>query len=530
MNSDTLQHSGAQVLAYAVRSLYPLSRRVGYMRSRPGFLYTFAFPEKAGLPDRSAVEEKIRSCIKEDLDIQSIEMMGSNLAGVFEDQLEYFLAQEMEEEADEVLEVLRIYDFFAPCPGPHLGSLDGFTIKILDEFVEPQIIEGKQWNLVTIEGTLQKEGRELRKFTKTYDDWNKFRHQELGERLKLFLPTSTNEWIWLPKGMTLRKLLQARVEGLWPVGVEVQTPDTEGEYDLRVPAGKGLLHLQLWKIQGQAESWISSEWSHYGQDSGGRQSLLKSERFTQDECFFIEAENPAGESLKRSLHSIWETITILGIEVKVYLISEPQRSRWRNAQWDKARQELETCAQSLDILCHSDPTAVAIGGPRIQLRYIDKLGNEWDGPFLQREVLTAEMLGSDRRDSSQTQVLMHSCSYLGPLETVIALLLESHNGRLPLRWAPEQLRLITVGTGNESYVEQVEALLRDANLRIGKSDGPEALGEKIFQAEEAEIPLLLVIGEKEAKKGEISVRQRGSKEQKCLSPSVLLDELKNGLS
>lgn len=539
------RQSAAVFVAYALHQCLPACQLVETYLTRSGFALRCALPVDGTVPPLDFVEESLRLALTEAPSLNSMEILAENLAGVLEDQGACFLSDQLAESPARLVEAVQIGDFFAPCVGPHPATVQELgRIHLLSVVQQEMFAYDKLWNGLVIEGCCQATKKELVRYLKVFKRWQEATYVELGQRLGLFASVHVDVdhrmWLQLPKGAVLLKTLREYWERRYGRACLVASPRFDCRrwrqgYGRLAPPGCSFFHLQAYIIQEgwkRDELWVSQEWAPYVPRVTELAPLFGEGELTRDEMVMIGTEDQLDQELKTSLQSIQESTTLFGIEARKYLIFPPHQKR--NTQARRAEDRLLSFADGLSwqVECLSVEASAripGISGPRLQLCWVDVLGNEWEGPFVQWDVdlhkmyraLSPPWVGSERREDLMGLGMLTQ-SLWGPLEQLLALTLEKREGRLPYSWAAEQLRILTAAVGQRGYVDELAAILKQEGVRVTVDASTRPLATKIYEADRQCVPFTVVVGVREEKRRSLSLRDMQTGVQRQLSLEELV--------
>ncbi len=543
------RRSAAELLGFTVAELFSQAYLVGGGLTSYGFYYDFIFEQIVDEGMLSLIEVNLRTLIKEACQIQTLSMMRENAQSLFEHHDQPFLANLAGESEQNIIELMQFGQFYGVCPAPMISSTDEIgSIKLLEVSTRQQEIEGESFAVTRICGTSFFYAKELKQFLKLYDTYFKKKdHRKLGSELNLFSYSdelSVIECLWHPKGASIRQLLQEWLESelLKKENVEkVYTPlvtrysqmkafpcalesfeykqDLYGLSPSRLPQSIYLfkaLRLSHEELPARYFEWMTI---YQRQESPLTEGLLNSVCQLVDQTVIFCSREQLSREFISSLQFIEQIIRIFGFEAQWYFVA----SRQKTLKFRQERQMLNWMKQTIQGQSLFYPLQEGIleddnlEGPRLELKLADEMGREWVGPSL---TIATHGVGTEKGnlETGETVLVRH---ILGPLERMIALLIEQKEGVLPLWLAPEQVRILAIGEISPSYLRDVETCCKERGLRVKVDLRTTKLGEKIHTAEKEKVPYLLIIGDQEVKRKVVTVRsiQRPGK-----SESVKLEE------
>ena len=250
---------------------------------------------------------------------------------------------------------------------------------------------------------------------------------------------------------------------------------------------------------------------HRNEPSGSLQGLLRTRAFEQDDAHvFCREEDVEGE-VSRFVGLLKTVYADLGFpECHVGLSTRPAQRAGTDALWDWAEARLGEAARQSGLAFEILPGEGAFYGPKLEFALLDRNGRSWQCGTVQLDCVLPGRLGASyiAPDGSQAVPLMIHHAVFGSIGRLIAMLLEHHEGILPFWLAPDQIAIAPISRDQESYARDVGAVLIDAGLRAVRYDSGESLSRRIIDAREAAIPVVAVLGKREAEAGAVTLRER----------------------
>jgi threonyl-tRNA synthetase len=285
-------------------------------------------------------------------------------------------------------------------------------------------------------------------------------------------------------------------------------------------------HIMIYKDKGRSYRDLPLRWAELGtvyryEPSGVLHGLLRVRGFTQDDahifCTPDQIEGEIREVLRFSLW-IWQ---IFGFkDIKAYLATKPEESVGDQARWDQALESLRKAVDAEGLSYEIDEGGGAFYGPKIDLKVKDALGREWQMTTIQfdfNEPERFDMTFVDADGQHKRPYMVHR-ALLGSLERFFGVLIEHFGGAFPLWIAPEQVAVIPVAENFTPYAEQIAAELRTRSresghdLHVSLELSTDRLNAKIRNCQNRKIPYMLVVGQREADEGTVSIRFRDGKQ------------------
>jgi threonyl-tRNA synthetase len=561
---ELIRHDAAHVLAEAVQTLYPGTQVTIGPVIENGFYYDFARNEPFTPDDFPAIEAKMREIIARDKPFTKEIWSRDQAKEVFRDKGEHFKVELVDAIREgEDLKIYRQGEWFDLCRGPHMTS----TGKVGNAF-KLMKVAGAYWRgdarnpmLTRIYGTAWRNQDELDAYVRQLEEAEKRDHRRLGREMELFHFQEEGPGVvfWHPKGWTMFQELVAymrrRLKGDYQ---EVNAPqildkslwETSGHWewyrenmfvtkteDERVFAIKPMNcpgHVQIFKHGLKSYRDLPLRLAEFGavsryEPSGALHGLMRVRAFTQDDAHvFCTEEQLAAECLKIN-DLILSTYADFGFdEIVVKLSTRPEKRVGTDAMWDHAEEVMgrvleEIAAQSGGRIKTSiNPGEGAFYGPKFEYVLRDAIGRDWQCGTTQVDFNLPERFGAfyiDADGQKKTPVMIHR-AICGSMERFTGILIEHFAGHFPLWLAPVQVVVCTITSDADDYAKEVLAAAQQAGLRPEPDLRNEKITYKVREHSLAKVPVLLVIGKREAAERSVNMRRLGSQEQR----SMPLDE------
>ena len=551
---DTIRHSTAHLMANAVQELFPGTQVTIGPVIENGFYYDFGTDRPFTDEDLRRIEAKMEEIAKRDVPVRREEWSREQAIETFEKLGEQYKVEIIKGiPGDEPLSVYRQGDWFDLCRGPHVpstGRLGAFRLMS---------VAGAYWRgdernamLQRIYGTAWADREDLEKYLKQIEEAKARDHRRLGKELKLimfseFAPAMP---VFLPKGAVLYNELIDFVRDYYRRDgySEVVTPliwDTElfkisGHYDnyqenmffsevdereygvkpMNCPG-----HTQIFAHERRSYRDLPLRIAdfarlHRYERSGVTHGLARVRSFAQDDAhLFVTPVQIEGE-IDRELRLIKEIYDTFGFaEVRIALSTRPEKRLGDDAMWDAAEGALEGALKKNGVSYHINPGEGAFYGPKLEFQVTDAIGRPWQLGTIQLDYATPQRfeLSYIADDGKEHRPVMIHRAILGSLERFIGIIIEHFAGAFPFWLAPVQAIVLPLSEKFAGYADEVAAKLAAAGIRVEVDRGNEKLGAKIRQAQLQKIPFMLVVGEKEASSGAVSLRKRTGGDQGSLS-------------
>lgn len=504
-----LRQASAELLAYAVCDLFPEAQLVSGESSDIGFHYDFVIPQQLDQQLLILIEERMLTIAKGHHPVKTLEMMRENAISFFEHHGQHIKAALVAASPANIVQIIKINKFFDYSPLPHIANTEEIPVFKLQklEKLTLDLPELEQLEVSRISGTAFLDKMALKKFLKRAEAAKEKDHCEIGPSMGLY---STNKavapgnWLWHPKGTFLRSALQK---------LFYQEHSTHSFQEVStIPFGDyAQLHAAIFTsrprmLQDLPIRYV--EWVTYQDKCRDHElkGLFKARHYSADvEQIFCSAEQ-LEEELISSLQFINKTIKIFAIEHSWHLIILGRNQE--DFIINSFIAALDRCGLEYKIDKNDESRHGQASQLQIEVRLSDALGREWTCSSLKVEENRSKRfkLRYEDTEGHVHEPLMITRSLYGSLERFIGVLIESCGGRFPLRLAPEQVRIIPVSIKTASVATEIQREIEAAGFRCGIDYRLGGLGEKVHTAEMEKVPYMVIIGEKEEKRGLITVR------------------------
>ena len=560
----------AQVLARAIKNLYPTSKLAIGPTIEDGFYYDFATKTAISSDDLPKIENEMRNIIASgDLINKSLNTKKDAIKAFKSKKEEYKIAIINESEQADNFQIYQQgdSDFIDLCRGPHLPSLKHIGAFKLTK-VAGAYWRGKSENemLTRIYGTAWNNDKDLAAYLNKMEEAEKRDHRKLGKEMDLFhfQDEAPGMVFWHPNGWTIYRELQNFVrKRLVDNGyVEINTPqvidrklweasghwdkyrenmfiteiDEEHANEKRINALKPMNcpgHVQIYNQGIKSYRDLPLKFAEFGschryEPSGTMHGLMRVRAFTQDDghifCTENQIESETGLFIK-FLSSVYADLGFKSFDIK--LSTRPEMRVGSDEIWDKAELALETAIKNLGYPYKIDEGDGAFYGPKLDFVLTDAIGRDWQCGTFQldfnlAERLDAEYVGEDGK--KHIPVMIHR-AILGSFERFIGILIENYAGKLPLWLAPRQVVIASITSDVNSYVNEVASLLKEMNVRVETDTRNEKISYKVREHSASKVPVIMVIGKKEMEEKTISVRRLGSNDNTSYSLNDIVEQI-----
>ncbi len=571
------RHSTAHLLAAAVTNLFPSVQCGIGPATDEGFFYDFVVPRPFVPEDLNAIERKMKELAAQDLVFERQMWPRDDAKAFFAGRGEPLKVQLIEEktEGQSHVSCYTIKDketFIDFCVGPHVpstGRLKAFTLLGTSN----AYWKGDAHNqpMQRIYGTAFLTEKELKAHLTQMEEAKKRDHRKLGRDLGLFSfhPWAPGAAFWLDKGTTLYHTLANYMRGvLLPSGyVEVKTPlvfnkalwETSGHWThyrqnmfiIEPERGEGGApardaehmgvkamncpgHMLVFGSQVRSYRELPLRLHeqtplHRNEASGVLSGLTRVRQFAQDDghCFVMQEQ--IGDEIERLLGLVRRVYSDFRLPYSAKLSTRPTEFLGDVATWDSAEQQLKAALERAGQAYTINEGDGAFYGPKIDFDVTDAIGRKWQCATIQLDYMIPQRFGLKYigADNAEHQPVVIHRAIFGSLERFIAILIEHYAGAFPLWLAPVQAIVLPLADRHLAHGRGVLTALTDAGLRATLDERQETIGYKIREAQLQKIPYMLVVGDREAADGTVSVRTRAGGDQGASAVTAFIDKAKD---
>ena len=564
---EILRHDAAHVMAEAVKELYPDAQVTFGPATQTGFYYDFARDEPFTPADLERIEKRMHEIVDRDEAITREEWDRDRAVQFFHSIGETYKAEWINEiPRNEAISIYRQGGFIDLCVGPHLPSTGklGHAFKLMK-------VAGAYWRgdarnaqLQRVYGTAWADEKALTQHLFQLEEAEKRDHRRLGRELDLFhqQEEAVGSVFWHPRGWTLyrtiERYLRRRLENSGYL--EVRTPqlidrslwEASGHWEKfrqniftvidrdegreRVLAIKPMScpgHIQIFRQHLHSYRELPLRLAEFGschrnEPSGALHGIMRVRAFTQDDAHIFCTEEqitPETVAFCDLLRSVYRDFGFP--EVTVKFSDRPPVRVGSDEVWDHAEAALTAATEAAGLPYVLNPGEGAFYGPKLEFVLRDAIGRDWQCGTLQVDFVMPERLGASyigEDGQRHTPVMLHRAIF-GSMERFIAILIEQHAGRFPLWLAPVQVVVVTITSDADAYAEEVRAACAAAGLRVEADRRNEKITYKIREHSLAKVPILLVVGKREAEQRSVAVRRLGGKDQEILALGLAVARL-----
>ncbi len=559
---EIIRHSGAHLLAQAVKSLFPDAQVTIGPVIEDGFYYDFAYQRPFTPEDLAAIEERMQELAGAGLAVSRTEMDRDEAVAFFRGLGEEYKAEIIAAiPAGEEISLYRQGDFIDLCRGPHVpdtGKIQAFKLTK---------VAGAYWRgdpanamLQRVYGTAWASRKDLDAYLQRQIEAEKRDHRKLGRRLDLFhvQEEAPGMVFWHPRG--------------WVVYTEIERymrdmQRANGYREIRTPQ---LVDFSLWQRSGHADKFGKDMFSlqvderafaikpmncpchvqvynqglrsyrdlplrlaefgscHRNEPSGSLHGIMRVRGFTQDDAHIFCTEDQIQEEVARFIHFLHRIYADFGFDEVIYRLStRPEQRVGADEVWDRAEQALADALNNQGLAWELLPGEGAFYGPKIEFSLRDSIGRVWQLGTIQVDFSMPDRLGAqyvDADDQRRVPVMLHR-AVLGSFERFIGILIEHYEGAFPVWLAPVQAAVLNITDRQAQYAEAVAEALQNKGFRVENDLRNEKIGFKIREHTLLKTPYLLVVGDREMEAQSVAVRTREGEDLGSMSLESLLDLL-----
>ena len=559
---EIIRHSTAHLMAQAVKELFPEAQVTIGPAIENGFYYDFSYTRAFTPEDLKAIEARMDELVKKNIPIVREEMPREEAIDFFKALGEHYKAEIISSiPAGEVISLYRQGDFVDLCRGPHVPSTGCLKVHHLMK------VAGAYWRgdsknemLQRIYGTAWATKDEQKAYLEMLAEAEKRDHRRLGRELDLFhlQDEAPGMVFWHAKGWALWQVIEQFMRRVYQDNgyEEVKAPQlldrslwersghwakyrdnmftTESEnryYALKPMNCPG--HIQIFNSKLRSYRDLPLRIGEFGQchrneSSGSLHGLMRVRGFTQDDGHIFCTEDQIlaeCEAFTALVQKVYKTFGFTDIAYKV--ATRPAMRIGEDAVWDKAEHALMASLDALGIKYEVLVGEGAFYGPKLEYHLKDCLGRSWQCGTVQVDFQMPGRLGAEyvAEDNSRKIPVMLHRAILGSLERWIGMLIEEFAGAFPVWLAPIQCAVTSITDNQGAYAKDVAAKLHAAGLRVQTDLRSEKINYKIRELSLQKLPYILVVGEKEAQTGTVSVRARGGENLGVMSLDAFIERI-----
>ena len=553
---DTYRHTTSHILAQAMKRLYPEVKLAIGPAIDDGFYYDFDAPEPFTPEVLEKLEAEMRKICKEKLKLERFELPRDEAIQFMTEREEPYkveLINDLPEDA--AISFYKQGDFVDLCAGPHLDS----TGRVKGNAIKLTSVTGAYWRgdsdrkmLQRIYGTCFPKKEELDAYLARIAEAKKRDHRRLGRELGLFAfrEEAPGFPFYLPKGMVLR---WRGVHKKWDY-VEINTPqimrrtlwETSGHWDhykdnmyttvidgedfaikpMNCPGSILVYDLEPHSYRELPLRYAELGLVHRHELSGALHGMFRVRCFTQDDAHILLAKEQIKDEVIRIASLFDEVYSLFGLPYKIELSTMPDDHIGTREDWEMAENALADAITSIGKEYILNPGDGAFYGPKLDFHIQDSLGRTWQCGTIQLDYqlpgrFDLEYVGAD--GEKHTPVMIHRVVF-GSIERFIGVITEHFAGAFPLWLSPVQVVVMPITDRVAGYAQEVADKLNAAGLRVETDLRNEKINYKIREHQGQKVPYMVIVGDKEAEAGTVSVRTR-SGDQSVEETQAFIDRL-----
>ena len=557
-----LRHTASHVMAQAVKRLYPNTKLAIGPSIADGFYYDMEFDTPLTSDDFGKIEAEMKKIIKEDLKIERFTKSREDAIAFMKEKGEPYKVELIEDLPEgEEISFYSQGEFVDLCAGPHLMSTKGVgkAFKIMS-------LAGAYWRgdehnkmLTRLYATAFGKKEELEAYITMMEEAKKRDHRKLGKELGLFMMHEAGPGFpfFLPKGMVLKNTLLDYWRQIHKKAgyVEVSTPiilnrslwETSGHWDhyknnmyTTIIDGEDYA-IKPMNCPGGVLVYASEPRSyrdlplrvgelglvHRHEKSGQLHGLMRVRCFTQDDAHIFMTPDQIKDEIKGVVALINEVYSLFGFEYHVELSTRPEDSMGSDEDWEMATEGLRSALDEIGLPYVVNEGDGAFYGPKIDFHLVDCIGRTWQCGTIQLDFqlpqrFELEYIGAD--GEKHRPIMIHRVVF-GSIERFIGILIEHFAGAFPTWLAPVQVKVLPISEKYMDYAENVKKKLDEAGIRVELDTRSEKIGYKIREAQQAKIPYMLVVGQKEEEDGTVAVRSRAAGDEGTKSLDAFISDI-----
>lgn len=568
---ETFWHSSAHLMAEAIEFFYPGTKFGIGPTIETGFYYDIDLPEGSPVTDKDLerIEKKMIGLSREKHDIVRREISKADAMEMFvkkQDQLKRELISELE---DGTITLYNQGNFTDLCRGPHLPNT-GYIKAVKLTSIAGAYWRGNEKNkmLTRIYGVTFPKQKMLDDYLILIEEAKKRDHRKIGKEMELFTfsaKVGQGLPLWLPRGTMLRMQLEdflKRVQKKFgyeqvitphignvdlyktsghfqKYGADsfqtIKTPEEGEEYMLKPMNCPH--HCEIYASKPRSYKDLPLRLAEFGtvyryEQSGELHGLTRVRGFTQDDAHLFCRPDQLKDEFKKVIDIVFIIFNTLGLEDYTAQISlrdpqKPEKYIGTPENWEKAESAIIEAAAEKGLKTITVLGEAAFYGPKLDFMVKDALGRSWQLGTIQvdynlPERFELEYIGAD--DKRHRPVMIHRAPF-GSMERFVAVLIEHTAGKFPLWLTPDQVVILPISEKYNEYAQNVSEFLNNSDIRSLIDGRNEKIGRKIRDNELKRIPYLLIVGDKEAEAGQVSVRKQGEGDQGTMTIEAFADFL-----
>ena len=558
-----LRHTAAHIMAQAISRLFPEADFAYGPANEKGFYYDVDLGDtKLTEEDLAKIEAEMKKIVKENLPIKPFTLPRAEAIALMEQRGEKYKVEHIGDlPEDAVISFYQQGEYIDMCVGPHLCYTKALkAFKLLGQ-------SGAYWKndknnkmLTRVKGIAFRTQEELDEYLKQMEEAERRDHRRIGKEMKLFMlcDEAPGFPFFLPKGMAIKNALidYWREIHTREHYVEVSTPmimnrhlwETSGHWDhykdnmystviddevycikpMNCPGGVMVYRSEPHSYRDLPMRVGELGLVHRHELKGALHGLFRVRCFTQDDAHIFMRREQITDEIVGVVHLINEVYQKFGFKYFVELSTRPENSMGSDEDWEAATNGLKSALESLGLPYTINEGDGAFYGPKIDFHLEDSIGRTWQCGTIQLDFQMPLNFGleyTDEKGEKQRPIMVHRVCF-GSIERFIGVLTEHYAGKFPVWLAPTQAKVLLVSEKCAAYGEKVYEALRRAGVRVELDNRNEKIGYMIREAQVVDrVPYMLVIGQKEAEDGTVSVRHRDTADTETMSLDAFVEKI-----
>ena len=554
-------HTTSHIMAQAIKRLYPGVKLAIGPSVADGFYYDVDSETPLTAEDLVKIEAEMKKIVKEALPIIRFTKSREEAIAYFKEKEEPYkveLIEDLPEDAE--ISFYQQGEFVDLCAGPHLMSTKPVKAFKLTS------LAGAYWRgseknkmLTRIYGTSFTKKADLEEYLNRMEEAKKRDHRKLGKELGLFMMREEGPGFpfFLPKGMVLKNTLldywreihrkNGYVEISTPIMLSRHLWETSGHWDhykenmyttviddtdfaikpMNCPGGILVYQSEPRSYRDLPLRMGELGLVHRHEKSGQLHGLMRVRCFTQDDAHIFMTPDQIKDEIKGVVALINEVYSLFGFEYHVELSTRPEDSMGSDEDWEMATEGLRSALDEIGLPYVVNEGDGAFYGPKIDFHLVDCIGRTWQCGTIQLDFqlpqrFELEYIGAD--GEKHRPIMIHRVVF-GSIERFIGILIEHFAGAFPTWLAPVQVKVLPISEKYMDYAENVKKKLDEAGIRVELDTRSEKIGYKIREAQQAKIPYMLVVGQKEEEDGTVAVRSRAAGDEGTKSLDAFITDI-----
>ena len=554
---EMIRHDAAHVLAEAVQELFPGTQVTIGPSIENGFYYDFARNDPFTPEDFGPIEAKMREIVARGARFERQVMDREEAIAFFQAKGEKYKAQLIEDlPRSEVITLYRQGEWIDLCRGPHLRTTAdiGTAFKLMK-------VAGAYWRgdhrnamLSRIYGTAWRDQKELDAYLHQLEEAERRDHRRIGKDMGLFhiQEEAVGSVFWHPKGWKLYRTAETYMRRRLDASgyQEVKTPqlvdrilwEKSGHWDnyrqnmfiahvededksLALKPMNCPCHVQIFRQGLRSYRELPLRMAEFGachryEPSGALHGIMRVRAFTQDDAHIFCTEAQIAPETVRFVELLSSIYRDFGFEsFRVKFSDRPEARAGSDDVWDQAEAALKEACATAGVEYELNPGEGAFYGPKLEFVLRDAIGRDWQCGTLQVDFVLPERLDAEyvAEDGARHRPVMLHRAILGSFERFLGILIEQYAGRFPLWLAPVQAVVATIVSDADPYAEEVAAALTKAGLTVRTDLTNQKINAKVREHSLLHVPVLAVVGRKEAETRTVALRRLGGSAQDVVS-------------